>query len=307
MTAKINIEDLKRFINATTKPIDGPLIPNVTYPPHMVGKQRSTQVEETIQLSIRKLFNSLTTDNFDLIKEELLKIIKNRIKNGQDIQNIAEEFVENFIISETNIPNFMKLLNCVYNVAVCTGVNDTTGEKIHSKTIGAYFISKCRERIITASSLSIVNSLAKLDQDDMDQLDTYNREREKIINLIITLCELYGQRMQNLIRLTATHLYPFINSIIDKHNNIILEMKELGNPLEEDCKDEDQYQLLSLSADLYAEQLYTFISRKGSDFLKDTTVINGVNMGHLVKRFREEVEPNISVNYLVQKCKLMKL
>ena len=62
-------------------------------------------------------------------------------------------------------------------------------------------------------------------------------------------------------------------------------MNDLGDPYETECQDEELYELCRKVANLYAEQLYIFMSRKGKEFLKDNTNVKVNTMDILVNRF----------------------
>jgi len=198
----------------------------------------------------------------------------------------------------------MHLLNAINVVCVLiTNQGETSNEfKNVSPSIGNCFLLRCRDLIFKSTNDENIRTLAQMDLDDADQMDAHNREREKIINLIITICYLYDQRNTANIKLTAKQLIPLINILFDRYQTLQAKMNDLGNPYEEDCEDEEEYELCQKMCSLYAEQIYTFISREMSDFKKDPTDHNGSTLQSLVAKFRTDIIPTLTEAFLVSKC-----
>lgn len=302
---RITVEQLLLWKDQPVKPIDGINIPNITIPQHLISKKRATEAVDTLPIKIRQLFNSLTADNVQAVKEQLRADVYAKAQNVEMLEEIADEILKNFVVSEQNIKNYMHLLNAIWNASVLI---PGSSEKIVSRTIGFYFMNKCKDMIYDLISEKNIKSLAEMDQDDSDQLDLYNRNRQKIINLIITICCLYEQRNTTLIKLTAIQIYSVIKTILDTYNKNQLRMAELGNPYEADCSDEEEYEILRKMCTLYAEQLYTFMSREGKEFMKDTTPVKDKSMSgdqfmsNVVVRFKKEIIPTLTEAYLISKC-----
>lgn len=292
------------------KPIDGINIPNISIPPHLVSKKRATEANDTLPIRVRQLFNSLTADNIQQVKEQLRADVYAKAQNVEMLIEIADEILKNFVVSEQNIKNYMHLLNAIWNASVL--IPGST-EKVVSRPIGFYFMRKCKDMIDDCISEANIKSLAEMDVDDSDEFDIYNRKRQTIINLIVTICCLYEQRNTTLIKLTAVQIYVVIKSMLDIYKKFQARMTELGNPYEEDCSDEDEYELLRKMCTLYAEQLYTFMIKEGPDFVKDTTPVfdQEINkdqiLKHLVDRFKTEVMPTLTESYMIAKCESLEL
>lgn len=298
---RLTVSQLLSLKNQTVKPIDGLNIPNITMPSHLVSKKRSTEANDTLAVNIRLLFNSLTNDNITESKERLRSIVYAKAQNVEMLNEIAEELLQNFIISEQNIKNYMHLLNAIWNASVLIQCPDAS-DKV-SPTIGNYFLNKCKDMIFNNISEKHIRMLALMDQDDSDDLDKYNREREKIINLIITICHLYAQRTTAYIKLTAVQIFSVLKIILDTYTNIQNKMKELGDPYEDECEDEDEYECCRRMCSIYAEHVYTFLSQQGREFFIDKTVVKDQNLGYLINRFSTEIIPTLTEAYLISKCK----
>lgn len=298
----ISISEFIVYKKQKVKPIDGVNIPNIVYPPHLVSKKRSTEAEDKLVIDIRQLFNSLTMDNISLVKEQLRTVIIAKAKTSEMIREIAEEILLNFLVSEQNVKNYMHLLNAISPVCVC--ISASSNEV--SQTIGNFFLNNCKNFIFENISEQKIRSLAQLDQYDPDDLDKYTQEREKISNLIVTLCFLYDQRNTSNIKLKATQLYPVLDTIFSNYNKIRNSMNVLGDP-EDDCEDEEEYEILRKMCTIYAEQLYTFIVRSGKDYLEDDTVINNGTMASLIPRFKSEIIPTLTEAFIISKCEELKL
>lgn len=301
---RISIDYFLTVRNQKIKPIDGLNVPNITMPPHLVSKKRSTEAGDTLSINIRHLFNSLTDDNIVKVKNQLKEIVYAKAKTIEMLNEIAEEVLQNFLISDKYIKNYMQLLNGIWNAQLLVPNTNPVDKKV-SPSIGNLFLAKCKDMIFLLISEKNIRRLAELDQDDPDQQDTYNREREKIINLIVTICSLYEQRNTPLIKLTALQLYFVMKHIIEYYNTNQMRMKELGNPYEEDCSNEGEYETCRKMCTLYAEQLYTFMFRQGKDFIQDSTVIKDdkeTTLQNLVERFKMEMVPTLTEAFLKSKC-----
>lgn len=323
---KITIKQLDTFRNARVMPVDGINIANILVPVHLVNKKRVTETDDTISVHIRHLFNCLTKDNMAQSREQLKHIIATRASSARSLEDAAKEMLMNFIINEINIENYVQLLNSVYTTCVESSVDPNTGEKKLSDTLGNYFLNICRSMIIPAVSEPNVRKLALLDQYDEEQLDTYSRETDKIINLVITICHFYGQRNTNLMKLHSQHMYVLVNNVMNMYCNTTREIKKLN-------KDDDEYdtelEILTKMNVLYAEIIYTFMQRKGEDFKTDEVPLfvnaaaaagaaagaaTGAAIGsasereqkicvkNLVDKFKNTICPSLTEKYLISKC-----
>lgn len=319
---KISIQEFMYFLDKPIEPVYGLSIPNVLIPEELSGKKKYQDIKSFVVANIRQMFNSLTKENISIVTENLRKLIVEKAKNVEILDEIAKEFLLNFIVSYQNVENYMHLLNSVSsacilleNPTLATNQNNTKNEKKVSPTIGNLFLEKCRVMIFDNIKEENIRALAVLDLDDEDDLDKYNKQRDKTNSLIVTVCYLYKQHIVNdgnkrNINLTINHLYPLLNIIIKTFQKITNKMRELGNPYEDDgdCQDEEEYEILSKMSTLYAEQLYIFISEQGKEFISDPTFMDQdpkKTMRSLVSLFKKEIFPKITESFLISKCETL--
>lgn len=297
MAKTISIQEFLNYMNQPVVPIEGLNIPNITVPAHLVSKKRETQASDTISVNIRFLFTSLTAENLPQVKEELHRVICEKVKNAKMLEEVAHEIVDNFVKRGQNIKNYMHLLNMVSRQCLTLSDENTT------QTIGYYFLEKCRDMITVFISEDNIKKLAQMDQYDDDDLDAFNREREKINNLITTICCLYEQRHTSNIKLTAYQLYPLINNhILEKHSKYLNLIKDLD-------EFDDDYQIYGKICNIYAEQIYVFLLNVGEDFLKDEPIQvkeKTYKMKDIVEKFKTNILPNITESFLVSICNNLK-
>lgn len=280
-------------------------IPGIVIPAELDGKKRPIVAEENISTKIRFIFNSLTATNIEKTKV-LLKEQINKLETAEDVQKVADEILANLIVSEQNIPNYMHLLNFAspHVVKVKPYIDKNTGkERDTTDSIGRCFIIKCRDLLFSMISETNIRDLAEIDQYDSDCIDEFNKRREKIFNLIITICHLYDQRKSTLIKLTGVQIIDLMNNIMNNYDKIQEKMKTLCNPKSDDeCEDELEYEICRRMCNIYAEQLYVLLSRKAKDFSKDDSKFNGLTLKMQIARFREHIVPNIAEDYLLSNC-----
>lgn len=304
---KIQIKNFIEYLDGTFEPITSLEIPNVYCPPELSGKAKFKDARSFVITNIRQMFNSLTEGNINIIKENLRELIFEKVETEELLNEISKEILKNLTISYQNIKNYIQLLNSISKC--CVSLKNKEG--FNSKTIGNMFLDNCRIMMLESIDDKTTRRISNYDLDDGDELDKYNNERDTIINLIITLCCLYSQRNmeesgKRLLSISAQQLYPLITNIINLHKECVLKMKKLGNPYEdEDCEDEEEYEILSKISSLYAEQIYAFINEQGINFIDDKTIIKGSNktMMDIVNSFIEEIFPHITESYMISKCK----
>lgn len=311
---QINVKQLMEWKLQSVKPINGINIPNLTIPPHLVSKKRLTEADDKLVINIRHLFNSLSSENIPIVKQQLHDIIVEKTNTNELIRDVAHEILLNFLVSDLNIKNFMHLLNAVSPICIVTDPSNPNSEKIPN-TIGNNFLRECAHTIYESINEKKVRYLAELDQEDPNELDLYSKEREKIGNLIVTICFLYEQRDTPNIKIRAIQIYPIISSMFDTYNKNLAFMEKLGNPEEDSCEDDDEYEILRKMCSIYGEFMCLFMLRSGKDYMIDTTVIarknnsasnisSGSNtLADLVHYFKSVIVPSFTETYLIAKCR----
>ena len=298
-------------------------IPGLIPIPNIV--MTDTSKKKLVVSEVRTLFNNVTKTNVDEFKMDLRKIViefltktsENNIP--EEMNKIANEILQNFIVSESNIKLYIQMLNAIFNVAV-NHIDPISGKPVRSKPIAHYFMDNCRTLIFKYISEEHIRKLATRDQEDEDELDLFNKEKAKVCNLIITICCLYDQRNTPDIKLTALQVYNIINVILNKYTEITIRMKKLGNPYEgEECVDELEYDYLNRMCTLYYEQIIIFLDLEYESFINDKTIVqekvmidnNSITqdkfLSDLVTRFKNEVYPNVVEPHLKQKCEKFSL
>lgn len=284
------------------EPITNLIIPKVIVPSSLLRKRRP-EMKETMATYIRQLLNSITIHNIEQAKKQLLFDIENKVKTEESLVEIASELLSSFIVSHKNLDNYMQILNsiCLSSFRI---TNPVTKEVVASKSIGNIFLDKCRKMIFdNLTEANIANIADKYNLDDEDDLDIYNKEKEKILNLILLLCRLYSQRNSNFTKLTAIHIYGVISKILTNHISVNEKMIALGNPYDGDCQDEDKYELYRRMCAIYAEQLYVFFVTEGKNFKQDPMDVKGFKLRDLITTFYLDVIPNLTESHMQSKCK----
>lgn len=286
------------------EPIIDLVIPKVIVPPDMI-KKRKTESKNTMSIYIRQLLNSITIHNVEQAKKQLLSDIETKVKSEESLCEIAQELLSSFVVSNKNLDNYTHILNSICRASFRIS-NPITNEVIASPSIGNIFLAKCRTLIfetITENNIGLIAEKHNLDDDD--DLDIYNKEKEKILNLILLLCRLYAQRESAYVKLNAMHLYGVISRILASHISVCEKMSVLGNPEEGECEDEDKYELYRKMCAIYAEQLYTFFATEGKSFKKDETDVKGYKLRDLITTFYLDVFPNLTESHMQSKCKTL--
>lgn len=307
-TKSINVDQIKYILlNHKVKPIDNLLIPDITFPSYLSTRRRQSESDSELIINIRLLFNSLSTENVNSRSEQLQNMILENAKSSDMIKDISNEIFSHFMNDEKLIPSYLRLLNSVFNMMHCpVGVSaDELKKKNNQPTIGNIFLNKCRETIIGMIDLKNIKKLSEFDMDDIEECDNFNDQREKIFNLITTICHLYEQRNGPYIHLTANQVIPLISTILKYYKFIHNELCNTVNPYETDCSDEDveKYESLKKMANIYAEQIYHFINLEIKNFYEDKSIVSGTTFADIIDSFKTQVVPNITESYLINKCK----
>ena len=301
----ISIEQMRKFQKKVPVPIKLS-IPNITLQHDNPTKKEYVKPDETIQTAIRPYFNYVSNDNICKIIEQLRAKIMEKAKSEESIEKIAEEVLECIMVSELNIANYMKILNSICSIGLEV---EKTLKKI---IIGHCFLDKCRNKIYSLIDDKYIEKLAQFLMDPEIE-DEHNIKRDKINNLLTVICCLYSQR--NIptanIKVTSIQIYQLLNHILNTYAKLQKKIILLGDPNDGKCTNEDEWLLFTKMATLYAEQLYVCFSSKIKEFEADPSEIPQKKEGEktnvfflrdLVKRFKLEVVPTLTEEYLRMKC-----
>jgi len=236
--------------------------------------------------------------------------LKDRIKEKmqEKLVEITTELLNSFIICDPKLlPVYMKLLNMISNVAI-QWTHPETLEITQSDPIKSYFLKNCKKLIYDYISENNIRLLSSKNLDDPDEEDFYHKEKNKIVNIIMTICSLYDQRNNTTdIKLMAPHINGILCDILNICIKLITTMKELGNPYEiDDCKDEIEYILSHRMCIFYSELILVFLDKEFSSFMNDKTPISKnttLTLSDFVHKFKEIIFPILEEPYLIAKCK----
>lgn len=295
------------------------VISNMIPIPHTVPISNN---KDAVISEVRKLFNIVAISNIEEIKRDLrTNLISHLTRIAQEdvteeMNEISLEILNNFIVFDTNIKINISMLNSIYNLAP-SNKDRNTGVMIESKPIAFYFVNNCREMFFKLISEENIQKLASLDQDDEDQLDIYTKEKNKIFNLISTMCALFDQRNNaKSIFLPLGSIYGSFNTLLQKYYGLTAKMNELGDPYDDtvECTDPDTYDLLNAMRSIYLEFLIVFLKLEIKSF-KDLNEIftqekreNGgitiieKKLNHLLVEFKSKVYPLIKETYFRSRC-----
>jgi len=336
----IPIEIFKQHQTAKTTPIIGlntASIPNITVPEHLSIKKSDSQ--SAMILSVRQLFTGVTAETVFDVAEKLRHTIISHVKSEEMVAMVSKEILECFvsITGEKYVKIFIHLLNAVHKTAyndmaknnqptqttattATTATTTTTTTTTTSTTstttttstdrepepnrapipLRRFFLNGCKDMIFKFVSKENIQRLAEFDTDNTDQRDQLNKERERIDNLILTLCYLYDQRSLDIdyIKISARNLYPLLEQMMNNYLEIHQEMEKLGDPYGDiGCTDEDRYELIRKMGIIYAELLLLFIEKECYSFMTDETEIayaitdnvNSKKMAQLMTIFRDKI------------------
>lgn len=297
---EITVEQILEFRKYVAKPIPNFIIPGIYIPPHLEEKTITFENLNTYIATIRKIMNTITDTTCPASIKKIEKIITENFRTSKDVESVAVEILENFLVSDRCLDLFMRILNTVSPYCV---VIDKV-EKKTTKKIGEYFLSHCRSKIFGMINIDVVRELCLLDQDDIDQQDKYGKDMERTFNMINLLCELYSQRNTNNINVRAPQIGSAIHHIITVYRNLQNKLKELGDPYEGECQDEEEYMLVTRMCTVYGDLLYGFMNKQIASFMSDQNVINPDigKLCNLVEIFKTEIIPSLTESYLISKC-----
>lgn len=295
------MEQFAMFKQKISVPIDGLNIPYICVPAHLASRKRQTQREGTIDITLRKHFNILSSSNLEITKENIKDTIKNYAKTELDIVLAAEEILQTFLLDTSNLASYMSILNYIRR---CGVIIENGNDKSPSRSIGSVFVEKCGALILKYVGLDNVKTLGEkaFDLSDVDVLDEYNREREKIANLTETICVMYKNRSDpQSVSVKSNQIFSVLLIIINNYYHLTKSITETDPESE---NGEYNIELYEYMIKIVAEQLYEFMNIAGSVFVKDPYCDqkSKISFSDIVSRFKKHIVPSIKDEYLKYKC-----
>lgn len=283
-SAKIPINVFFHYVDRIIIPKNIPNIPNITTPKHLTIKEKKTTPVQTIRFNL----NSLSKDN----KEKKCDAIKGLLKTVKDdatLSSISAEILENFIIGEINIDNYLYVLESIGNFYLEKNDNN-------KRTLKSIFLNDCRRKIYDYIDRNNMSELALLNTDDDDDFDLFNKKKDKISNLVTTICRIFNRSNDSIVKLGENNICCLVKDILGIYETIQNEMVLVGDPLNPDtvCDDEFKYENLRKSCSVYAEILYLVffncIFNKNSE------------LNTLFDTFKKKIIPTLTEAFLKSKC-----
>jgi hypothetical protein len=209
----------------------------------------------------------------------------------------------------------MQMINEIYNISI-HNIDEKTGNPVQSKPIGSYFLENCRMLMSKYISEENIRKIAMMDPDDEDEMDLIQKEKNKIFNLIITICVLFDHRNDAAhIKLTSPNIYGLVSSLMNKYSEINVKMKALGNLyVGEECADPEEFECMYNMRTLYTEQIVAFMRIEYEAFMTDKSVITQKRqsggkitieenkLADLITRFKKDILPNITEPHIKSRC-----
>jgi hypothetical protein len=285
------IDQLTQFMTHNTGFVELNL-PNVEIPSHMSKKIRKISAE----CAIRFVFNNVTTGTIESSKIELHKKITEYAGTPADMMEMAEEMLQNFMISEDNIDMFLPLIQHTHNIKCPTD----------SRSIGIIFLNKCGMTLSHMTSLDEVTKMASMDTDgDLDQTDKYNKICNKIACLIKTICLLYMRPDKKKLFVASPKLTGLVDIIITNCIHSSQLMDKIGDPydLDQECEDETEFFIQECVRSIYIDHLILFMEYSAKTLILDPTVTDGKTPKQLLDKFHSEIVPMIKGSARLAKIK----
>lgn len=278
--------------------------------------------DNLILTEIRKLFNIVTPTNVEDIKKTLRHLVTSHIISKTDILKIEREMniisgeiLNNFLVSESNITLYMQLIGEIHSISTIFTDPITLKQK-SSRPIRAFFLVKCHQQTLSFLSEDFVRELAVLDPDDEDDADILHKGKNKVFNMLTTLCYLYDQSDKSgLISINNSQMHEIVDILLEKFTNITVKMNHLGNYHNgNECKDYDEFDLLFGMRLIYAEFIIAIMKMEYKSFVKNTNIIKQkkiilgnqiqieTNLSNAAEIFRTKVISEIQAPHLISRC-----
>ena len=139
-----------------------------------------------------------------------------------------------------------------------------------------------------------VKTLCELDENDEDQLDKFSKQKERMMNLVATLCALYDQRnTPSNISLNGNHLSSCFTELLNNYKTVYDVYMDLPEP--ETDEEFRQIDIHTKMLTIYAQHLYVFMEKQKKAFEKDQLLMG------FVTRIKDEVATTVMDDYLISR------
>lgn len=266
-------------------------IAKIVIPDHLLPVVTDNISVNSISKKIRYYFNNTTPQSLVIIKPKLSEYMSLNMTSLENYTEIVDEIFENFLVNSEVINDYMELLNHVQMIQY-----DDNGK---IKTVGNGFINKCGQVAHDIISYKKIRELASYNLSNDDDLDKYNRYKDRVKNLFLTICSLYDQRHITKLSVNIEHIYPLISLMINYFMNCMRQLSTLsskhGSDLELTRSNESDINLFKKMSNIYAGFIYIFIKREKYNFLQDTNrTKQNETMSSIVTMFEKNIVPKIT-------------
>ena len=290
---QIQIDILQDWLQDSLTPIKFPA-PGVVIPSDM---QIQSATADPI-VKIRSLFNDVNDNNWQTISTKMREAVQDAINLHKTVEKSAQEIFNNFKVCNDMIANYIILLNACKNMRYANSTEMPLSE---------YFVKNCIAYLRDVLNEASIAEMCEYDQDDIDELDKYNKTQSMTCTLIATVCQLYNEPNKNNTQVDRCLIYPIVNDLMTRYILARGLMNDIGDVYSQDFagtdQDYDDYELHNKKCVLLASYIIKFMSQSYHVFIQDTTPIprfgKVYTMPTLAEKFKQQVVPLITESYMV--------
>lgn len=273
--------------------------------PGIIQNQANPLGNLGITEQVRVIINGTTSDSLEKMKRTLqVEVSKNAAKEA-DLDEIADIFLNFMIKAESPdksddpskvILMIMSLLNSVYAAASSEPTKGTA-----SKTIGRFFLEKCRTTVFSKIQGKVIQEFAEKTEEGDDGTNEYLTFKSRLINLVVIICLMYEQRKQPKICIQFKQIHSVIEELFNLHKNSHEQWSKMKDS--KDSNDRYKSRVLRTICDTYAELLMEFLSRVKSSF--ELEAAENRDSAHKIQtRFQKQVVDTLPDGLIKTKCSM---